>query len=1192
MKLFNLLKISTLVLILVTNIFPQTTLLINEIVSSNSVLEDEDGITQDWFEIYNNTESVINLTNYSISDDSEDPRKWIFPDVNIDPGVYLVIFASGKDRYGDELHTNFSIKAEGEVLILSNSEEEIIDQVEPTTIPSGYSLGRNINIISEWLFYSIPTPGQENNTSGFTALSEEPIFSDIGGFYINEVNLIISTVSGIADIYYTTDGSEPTINSDIYTSPILINNTTVIRSRTFTNNLFPSQIITNTYFINENSTLPVISLSTDPDNFFDDEIGIYVEGINGIPGNCVDYNANWNQDWERPIHIEFFEQDLERKFSIDAGVKIHGGCSRSVSQKSLRIIARGEYGSSKIPYKIFPNLPYEEYNAIILRNSGNDYNRTFMRDAMMHTLVEDLDFEKMAYRPAIVFLNGNYWGIHNIRERIENDYLAQHHDVDKENIDLLEGNHSVIQGDNTAFLAMHNFIKNESMALEANYLQAASLMDIPSYTKYMLSEMYFANTDWFPTNMKFWRSNNPISKWRWIMFDTDQGFALYSSSLYAKNMIDNVSDENRFPSFIYTGLMENQNFRNQFLNTYADFVNTIFKPNRVIHIIDSIKSLIEVEMPRHIQKWRNPGGSWEGYVQALRDFANLRLPYMTEDFIEEYGISGISIVDLSINNDLSGTIKLNTLTLSTFPWTGEYFQGIPITLEAIPKPGYRFVGWSGDIQSAERIITYIPSASNSITAEFELDNQAYPIVINEINYNSPDVNDGDPERPDWIELYNNSDEPVDLSGWQFKDEGAAFIIPNGTQINGREYLVLAENYTAFQFHYPSVTKILNASFEFGLGGGGEEIALYSLNGTLVDTLEYDDKAPWPTEPDGNGPTLELVHPVLDNSVGDSWRSSNIDAFGSPGVINDSFRDIYEPVEPPKIVINEINYNSPDEIVGEPVRPDWIELYNNSDDPVDLSGWQFKDEDYTFVIPGSTVLNPNEYLVLADTVSNFQFYYPSVTNLLNVGFEFGLSGGGELISLYNAESIIVDFVEYDDADPWPIQPDGNGPTLELIHPDFDNELPENWSASSIDFGSPGVQNGALLSQTELSLKVFLEGAYLNSSLMSSSASIFDNFPLSQPFNNEPWNYQGTESISEIPNDEITDWVLVELRSDDQPEPIIVRKAAFLKSNGNIVDLDGQSNLIFYGLDESDYFIVIHHRNHLPVMSNDSILFSNP
>ncbi len=211
----------------------------------------------------------------------------------------------------------------------------------------------------------------------------------------------------------------------------------------------------------------------------------------------------------------------------------------------------------------------------------------------------------------------------------------------------------------------------------------------------MLSEMYFANSDWFPTNMKFWRSNNPVSKWRWILFDTDQGFGLYSPSLYAKNMIATVSDANRFPSFIFTGLMENQHFKNQFLNTYADFSNTIFKPSKVIHIIDSIKTIIESEMPRHIQKWRNPGGSWEDYVQVLRNFANLRLTYMTEDFLEEFEIEGMSTITVTSIDDAMGKVKLNTLTLNNFPWNGEYFKGVPITLEAIPKTGYKFVGWTG-----------------------------------------------------------------------------------------------------------------------------------------------------------------------------------------------------------------------------------------------------------------------------------------------------------------------------------------------------------------------------------------------------------------------------------------------------------------------------------------------------------------
>ncbi len=873
-------------------------------------------------------------------------------------------------------------------------------------------------------------------------------------------------------------------------------------------------------------------------------------------------------------------------FSIDAGIAIHGGCTRRLPQKSLKIIARGQYGSITIPYKIFPNLPFNEYKSILLRSSGNDNGVTMIRDALLQGIVENLDLETQAYRPAIVYLNGEYFGIHNIRERHHKDYIIQHHNLENDSIDLLFGNSTVIEGDNSHYLDLINYLGNHNLSIQSNYDVVATKMEITNYTNYLLSEMYFVNRDWYPNNTKFWRSKTPNGKWRWILYDTDYSFGIFDLETVSRNMIEWVLREDKYPSVIISGLLQNNYFKTKFINTWADLSNSVFKPETVIARIDSYSTVINDEIPAQIEKWGTIASyfNWLTNIDELRYFANNRIPFMNQHFIREFDIGPITTLSLDVNNSDFGEVKLNTLNLNSFPWSGNYFQGVPITLEAIPKPGYKFVGWSGSITSSDRIITYTPTESNYISALFELDDQTYPVVINEINYHSADEIIGDPARPDWVEFYNNSDNPIDLSDWQFKDEGNTFIFPNNTILNGREYLILADTVSNFQYYYPAVTKVLGVGLGFKFNNGGEALAIYSLNGTLVDTVRYNDKAPWPIEPDGDGPTLELVHPDLDNNLGNSWRSSNPEHLGTPGAINDSYRNIYDPVEMLKVVINEINYNSPDMI---PARPDWIELYNNSDQTIDLSGWKLKDKDHTFLIPIGTILESRGYLVLTDTLINFQLYYPLVNNVLNDGFGFGLSSGGEILSLYNSSEILIDIVEYDVVPPWPPEPDDNGPTLELIHPDFDNELSINWSASANNYGTPGQENSVLQNKFLLSLDIFLEGAYQSSNLMHSSAVQTNDFPMSQPFNREPWNYNAHETITEISND-ITDWVLVELRANTSIESKVAQRAALVKNNGQIVDLDGQSNLAFYNIQNGEYYIIIYHRNHLSIMSKEKIV----
>jgi hypothetical protein len=633
----------------------------------------------------------------------------------------------------------------------------------------------------------------------------------------------------------------------------------------------------------------------------------------------------------------------------------------------------------------------------------------------MHTLVRDLDMEIMAYRPCKVFLNGDYWGIHNLRERTNDDYINQHHDIDKDSLDIIRNKYTVIRGDNSDYLEMYDFIKYQDMTNESNYEYINSIMDIDNYIQYMLSEMYFVNTDWFHDNMKFWRSRNPITKWRWILFDTDQGFGCYTSTSYNNNMLNVVTDENRYPSFMFNGLIQNQGFRNTFLNTYADFANTIFKPTVVINVIDSIKSLIESEMPAHIARWKNPGGDWNGYLQILRDFANQRLPYMTEDFIEGFNLSGMTNVSITINDNSGGRVQLNTINIKTNTWSGDYFLDIPIILKALPKPGYSFVGWSGSIVSTDIEIAYTPTATNNIVATFQQNPPPPDIVINEINYNS------------------------------------------------------------------------NINFEIG---------------------------------------------------------------------------------------------------------DWVELYNNSTENADLSNWYFSDgEDiHKFVIPSETILNSGSYLILAEDTTKFKNFFPSIQNIIGnfrgaEEFNFGLSGGGEPIRLYSYDHQIVDTLEYDDDPPWPSSADGDGNTLELRNPQLDNKDANNWCASSVNLGTPGLINSCFSENIELDVKVLLEGPYNQSSGLMNTLSQ-NNIPTNQPFNQEPWNYDGTETVESIPEN-IVDWILVELIEESGDLSRQYRKAGFLKTDSQIVELDGYSNIVLPDVRNGTYDLIIYHRNHLAVMSNSQI-----
>ncbi|MCB9248941.1 MAG: CotH kinase family protein [Ignavibacteriales bacterium] len=535
-------------------------------MSSNiSALADEDGDYPDWIEIYNPTDSIISLSGYSLSDDVKLPNKWIFPNINLNPNNYLVIFASGKNRTGEYLHTNFKIKSSGENVRLRDSFGHVVDSIKSIPIPSDHSLGRSKDDQSLWLFFDVPTPSTANNSTGFLASAETPNLSIQSGFYSGTISVNIFSNDEQAQIYYTEDGSEPNLNSNLFTNDLTINSTTVIKAKSFGDDLLPSATATRSFFINENSTLPVVSISTDPKNFWDDEIGIYTVGTNGIIGYGSTEPKNYNQPWERPANLEFFETDGSIQINMGVGIKIHGGWSRQNPQKSLEIFSESHYGGKSIPYKLFPNREFKEYNAFLLRNSGQDNQSTFFRDAMMQSLVEGLDMETEAYRPALVYLNGEYWGIHNIRERMNKHYIAQHKGVDSDAIDVLRNRRTVVKGSADHYDAMYSFIQNNDMSLAENYSYIEAQMDIDNYISYIIAEMYFVNIDWFPNNMKFWRPQTSDGKWRWMLKDTDWGFGLYSPLQVMVNMFGVITSPDNHPSVVFNGLIQNSDFKTNLL---------------------------------------------------------------------------------------------------------------------------------------------------------------------------------------------------------------------------------------------------------------------------------------------------------------------------------------------------------------------------------------------------------------------------------------------------------------------------------------------------------------------------------------------------------------------------------------------------------------------------------------------------
>jgi len=689
-------------------------IVINEIMAANAttLFETDYYNFPDWIEIYNRGTSGINLRDYYLSDDIEELQKYNFPVTSLAAGQYFMVYC---DKNATGRHTIFGLDVDGESIYLSNKSGNIIDYVKYPLLFPDISYGRNPSDINQWLYCATPTPGEANLTTSATKRGAKAGYSIQEGRLSSPGSLSLSG----SNIRYTTNGAEPELTSTAYSQPISINSTMTVKSKTFQNNYLPGETHANTYFLNEhNFTLPVVSVSYTPDYFYNNTIGIYVVGTNGIEGNCYG-RANWNQDWERAAYLEYFDENGVKQLSQPVGVKVAGGCSRSFSnQKSLAIYARNKYGNDEFDYFFFKEKPeIGIYNSIFLRNSGNDVNQTQLRDAFLQALVnKSIDLDYQAYRPVIAYFNGAYWGIMNIREKIDEDYFFSNYAMSDDSIDFLEGilrsgfddSYVAIRGSATEFNDIISFISSNSLANDANYEYVVSKLDLQEYLNYMAVQIYIANTDWPGNNLKFWKKSNN-GKWRWILFDTDFGFGAES---YTHATIEFATETNGpdwpnppWSTLLFRKLLENEGFQKDFQRTIITLRNTTFHPDWCSYVIDSLSAIIDYEISYHKQKWGGTKNNWYNSLNRLIEYAEDRYNFIP-GYVNSYFGSGGDQVVISISNPdkLKGDVAVNESVIKYYPLNLATSRDLRLSIEALPAKGFIFSHWN---YADQALIKYI-----------------------------------------------------------------------------------------------------------------------------------------------------------------------------------------------------------------------------------------------------------------------------------------------------------------------------------------------------------------------------------------------------------------------------------------------------------------------------------------------------
>ncbi len=573
------------------------TLVMNEVMAANEMtIADEDGDYSDWIEFYNAGSVNVDFEGYGLSDDVDDPFKWVFPFVPLAPGSIFLVFASGKDRTiwqgGRELHTNFAIDASGEEVILTSPEGLMIDSIGPVAMEPDVSYGRIPDGSGDWYFIDDPTPWGLNGDEPPLQRAPAPVLSLPSGFYQSGTYLSIMPPDSSVTIRYTLDGGSPSDSSALYAGPIGLDSLTVIRAGGFVPGMLSSLPVSGSYIVAYQSSLPIVSIVTDPVNLWSDSCGIYVEGPNADP-EYPHEGANYWQDWEIPVHVDFFEPSGHLGFSMEAGAKICGWRSRILPQKSLRIIAREEYGVNRIHYQIFPDLSVLSFKSVILRNSGNDWDLTMIRDALMTGLMDGTGIAYQAYRPAVVLLNGAYWGIHNVRERLDDHFLESHYGVHRDSVDIVRNYFYADAGDIQAYRLLNQFVAQHDMSDPVVYDSLQTMMNVEDFIRYEASEIYYANLDWPWNNIKCWRPRRADGRFQWMLYDTDLGFGFEVG--YDHNTLEHATDPGSdFPTnpphstLMLRCLLDNEEFQNSFIVVFCEFMNRFFSGSPVNSSLNSL----------------------------------------------------------------------------------------------------------------------------------------------------------------------------------------------------------------------------------------------------------------------------------------------------------------------------------------------------------------------------------------------------------------------------------------------------------------------------------------------------------------------------------------------------------------------------------------------------------------------------
>lgn len=670
-------------------------LVITEVCPRNhQVVTSPTGDHPDWVEVYNGGAQPVQLDAYFLSDRDDGPFHWQLPAQQLAPGAYLVLLA--EDGTDDPGRFTFSLAGDGETVYLHDADGALVSFLAFPELHADHSYGPNAN--GEPGIFIAPTPGMANTTPSAPAYAQRPQFTLPPGHQPAYGSVALFSPEP-ATIHYTTDGADPSAASPVFQAAFPVGSTRVVKAMAEVPGTWPSAISTATYLVDVAADLPVVSLAVHPDSMFHPDLGIYSLGPNASPDYPY-YGANFWSDNDITADLQYFERTGELKVDQRVDLRIHGGTrSRTMPQRPLRLTARKSHGNSTIDHAFFAEKPgLYQHKRLVLRNSGADFCLSQLRDGVFHqtALHQGLNVDVLGYRECVVFINGQYWGLMDIRERIDADHLEHNYGADPGELLLMEEENGPIEGDSAHFGELQRFIRANDMNDPANFAYVEGQLDLASFKDYFALEIFAGNADWPGNNLKYWKPSPTQGKWRYLLYDLDATMNIYGwiPMSYDEFWEILVHRAGYIHSEVFRSLLGNTEFKRTFINRLADLLNTTFSQPRFQYEVDRIVEEIGPEIPRHFERWGAPVGQWEDHALGrVPTFAEERPDHVRGHIMGTFPPLQAVVLHVEARPPGAGAVVINTIT-PELPFTGTYFHFNPIDLRAAPREGYRFSHWS------------------------------------------------------------------------------------------------------------------------------------------------------------------------------------------------------------------------------------------------------------------------------------------------------------------------------------------------------------------------------------------------------------------------------------------------------------------------------------------------------------------